>query len=100
MLARQKRTHAEHPIFRYSMRFSLGKLGSLACVVAAALLLFAHEAQSGQATQGSSTNGSTDGGSLQTPQAKKLFLKDGNYQLVREYQRSGDRVKYFSAERG
>jgi hypothetical protein len=31
---------------------------------------------------------------------KKLVLKNGNYQLVREYQRDGDRVKYFSAERG
>src|SRR5262245_35630897 len=31
---------------------------------------------------------------------KKLVLKDGNYQLAREYQRNGDRVKYFSAERG
>jgi hypothetical protein len=31
---------------------------------------------------------------------KKLVLKDGNYQLVREYQRNGDRVKFFSAERG
>ena len=82
------------------MRFSLGKLTSLACVGAGALLLFAHEAQCWQATQSSSTKGSTDGGSVQTPQAKKLVLKDGNYQLVREYQRSGDRVKYFSAERG
>lgn len=32
--------------------------------------------------------------------ARKLFLKDGTYQLVREYQRSGERVRYFSAERG
>src|SRR5262245_1258239 len=30
--------------------------------------------------------------------AKKLVLKDGNYQLVREYQRDGDRVRYLSAE--
>ena len=32
--------------------------------------------------------------------AKKLMLKDGGYQLVREYQRKDDRVRYFSAERG
>jgi len=31
---------------------------------------------------------------------KKLVLKDGNYQLVREYHRNGERVRYFSAERG
>ena len=31
---------------------------------------------------------------------KKLILKDGNFQLVREYQRTGERVRYFSAERG
>ena len=28
------------------------------------------------------------------------MLKDGNFQLVREYQRKGERVRYFSLERG
>lgn len=32
-------------------------------------------------------------------QPRKLVLKDGNFQLVREYQRNGDRVRYFSVER-
>ena len=31
---------------------------------------------------------------------KKLVLKDGTYQIVREYQLKGDRVRYFSTERG
>jgi len=31
---------------------------------------------------------------------KKLVLKDGTFQLVREYERNGDRVRYFSVERG
>jgi hypothetical protein len=31
---------------------------------------------------------------------KKLVLKDGTYQLVREFQKNGDRVRYFSTERG
>lgn len=31
---------------------------------------------------------------------KKLILKDGTYQVVREYTRNGDRVRYFSEERG
>ncbi len=30
----------------------------------------------------------------------KLFLKDGTYQLVREYKVAGDRVTYYSVERG
>lgn len=34
------------------------------------------------------------------PRGKKLILKDGTYQVVREYEREGDRVRYFSEERG
>ena len=34
------------------------------------------------------------------PHGKKLILKDGTYQIVREYTRNGDRVRYFSEERG
>jgi hypothetical protein len=34
------------------------------------------------------------------PRGKKLVLKDGNFQLVRSYERKGERVRYFSAERG
>ena len=30
----------------------------------------------------------------------KLFLKDGDYHVVREYQVQGDRIRYFSTERG
>ena len=29
----------------------------------------------------------------------KLYLKDGTYQLVREWKRDGDRVKFYSTER-
>jgi hypothetical protein len=33
------------------------------------------------------------------PKGKKLFLTDGTFQIVREYQRQGDRVRYYSVER-
>jgi len=61
-------------------------------------LLFATELKCGQATQTSTEKGANE--SSKTEQAKKLVLKDGKYQLVREYQRNGERVKYLSAERG
>ncbi|MGC2767961.1 MAG: hypothetical protein WB607_20820 [Candidatus Acidiferrum sp.] len=38
--------------------------------------------------------------SADIPRGKKLILKDGTFQMVREYQRNGDRVRYFSVERG
>lgn len=33
------------------------------------------------------------------PRGMKLVLKDGTFQVVREYQRNGDRVRYYSLER-
>ncbi len=34
------------------------------------------------------------------PRGKKLVLKDGTFQVVREYTRNGERVRYYSLERG
>ncbi|MGA2097100.1 MAG: hypothetical protein ABSH39_12430 [Candidatus Acidiferrum sp.] len=42
--------------------------------------------------------GSTSSAPL--PRGKKLMLKDGSYQLVRDYEKNGERVRYFSVERG
>ena len=33
------------------------------------------------------------------PRGKKLYLKDGTFQLVRSYERKDDRVRYYSVER-
>jgi hypothetical protein len=40
------------------------------------------------------------GNAARLPRGKKLVLKDGTFQIVRSYERNGDRVKYFSLERG
>jgi len=34
------------------------------------------------------------------PRGKKLVLKDGSFQVIRSYERNGDRVRYYSLERG
>lgn len=43
---------------------------------------------------------SQSAGAARLGRGKKLVLKDGTYQLVREYEMRGDRVRYFSTERG
>jgi hypothetical protein len=63
---------------------------------------------SGQSTGGSSTPQSQQGATLgqeagaaaRLTRGKKLVLKDGTFQLVRSYERNGDRVRYYSMERG
>lgn len=49
------------------------------------------------ATPGTSAAPATPTG---TPRGKKLVLKDGSFQVIRTYEKHGDRVRYFSIERG
>src|SRR5437879_872226 len=53
--------------------------------------------QSGRDSKQSSGNDAAAAARL--TRGKKLVLKDGNFQLVREYERKGERVRYFSLER-
>jgi hypothetical protein len=46
------------------------------------------------------TGKDTQAGVPALPRGKKLVLKDGSFQLVRDYQRIEERVRYLSAERG
>ncbi len=48
-----------------------------------------------EAQQGQTASATTH----ELPRGKKLMLKDGGFQLVREYQVQGDRVKYYSLDR-
>jgi hypothetical protein len=57
----------------------------------------------GGAVQDSKTSATSkqDGGAeARLTRGKKLMLKNGDFQLVRSYERKGDRVRYFSMERG
>ena len=53
------------------------------------------------AQQSADSKGSSPAGQIPEalPKGKKLMLKDGTYQLAREYSVEGDRVRYWSVER-
>ena len=51
-------------------------------------------------SSGKSGTSTTDPAAARLSHGTKLMLKDGNFQLVRTYERNGERVRYFSVERG
>jgi hypothetical protein len=57
--------------------------------------------QAGSATSTGSAAADQDAAAdARITRGKKLVLKNGSFQLVRSYERKGDRVRYFSVERG
>lgn len=54
------------------------------------------QSSASQQAQSSPASGSSSTAPL--PRGKKLMLKDGTFQLVREYHMEGDRVRYYSIE--
>jgi hypothetical protein len=54
----------------------------------------------GAGDPGKSGTSKTDPAKARLSHGTKLMLKDGNFQLVRSYERNGERVRYFSVERG
>src|SRR3984893_18526638 len=92
---------------RFSIPMSLACLGAFSCVAAsssARFLLQSHDSVSaqGQSAPNSKQASGDDSAAVaaRLTRGKKLVLKDGNFQLVREYERKGERVRYFSLERG
>jgi hypothetical protein len=85
-------------------RFLLSTLSfCLALVAWTARVSHSQLAEARQATQeqsGSAGSKVNDSSANPLPRGKKLVLKDGNFQLVRRYERNGERVRYLSAERG
>src|ERR1700692_1783420 len=53
-----------------------------------------------EGASGKSGTSKTDPAAARLSHDTKLMLKDGNFQLVRSYERNGERVRYFSLERG
>jgi hypothetical protein len=89
----------------------VGQTINAAVVSCAALYLslvytasYAQSSRSSAAISAPGTAGTTtqkdDPSGARFARGKKLVLKDGTFQLVRNYERNGERVRYFSIERG
>lgn len=73
------------------------------CLVSVLSLPFAFAGSHWQTNAGAqqqSTTPKTSAAPETVPKGKKLYLKDGTYQIIREYQRNGEHVRYYSLERG
>jgi hypothetical protein len=75
----------------------LGFAVSSVLFIAALHSTAAQNSQSSTARSPASSSQSSDASS-HVPHGKKLFLKDGNFLMVREYEVEGDRVRYYNTE--
>lgn len=97
------RTQCERPMNALRIRTLVGFAALMSWTV---LPGYSHSPSGSPATGQQSTPGKTAStqdttvGVPALPRGKKLVLKDGSFQLVRDYQRTGERVRYLSAERG
>jgi len=88
---------------RPSPRYSLGRSGLKVfflplSIVLSMVPLRAQQAPSSPADSSSASQTSNGSSSRVLPRGRKLLLKDGSYQLVREYRIDGDRVRYYSLD--
>ena len=76
-----------------------GKIVLIAMVLPlfSGLALLARNSPPPQAVSGAKDQQNSSSG-VALPRGKKLILKDGNFQLIREYQIDGDRVRYYSLD--
>jgi len=70
----------------------------LLLIVPSVAPLCAQQAPSSPVDSSSSNQTSSGSASRALPRGKKLLLKDGSYQLVREYKIEGDRVRYYNLD--
>ncbi|HXJ15487.1 MAG TPA: hypothetical protein VNH19_24705, partial [Candidatus Limnocylindrales bacterium] len=69
-------------------------------LISSCLLVFEHSSLPAATQTQESKTTNTDKKSAVYPRGLRLTLTDGSYQVVREYQRNGEHVRYYSMERG
>ena len=95
----------KHPLGEHFEESSFLLKASVMAVVFLAFILAPREASAAgfgaqeQATQQTDQRDASSEIAVPLPKGKKLILADGTFQVVREYHREGDRVRYYSLER-